>query len=205
MTAQEALVADCCAQAAAIDAIDIPIIDELQCVAELNTIVMDTKATTKSQLANGVQALAKTAACNHEGAVNALNSLCKRMASTNATEDGGSVRTQGMKATPHLTSTISTTPTMAMVTVTPGSILPGNDFRRAASMLHAATALAIGELDAPPASKDAEMNPVNLMAPTIGGCITIVNALKTLLDDRIIKPLQVFMLTSPTTSKTIKS
>jgi hypothetical protein len=128
---------------------------------------MDTKVTTKSQLAIGAQALAKTVARNHEGAVNTLNSLHKRMASTNATEDGGSVRTQGTAATPHSTLTISTTPTMAMATVTPGSILPGNDFTRAASMLHAATALAICELNAPPASKDAKMNPVNLTAPTI--------------------------------------
>jgi hypothetical protein len=59
-------------------------------------------------------------------------------------------------------------------------------------MLHTATALAIHELNAPPASKDAEMNPVNLTAPTIGGRTTIVNALKTLLDDGIIKSLQVF-------------
>jgi hypothetical protein len=97
-----------------------------------------------------------------------------------------------MTATPHSTLTIATTPTMAMAAVTPGSILPGNDFRRAASMLHAATALAIRELNAPPASKDAKMNPVNLTAPTIGGRTTIVNALKTLLDNRIINPLQVF-------------
>ncbi len=192
VTAQEALAVACHAQATAIDAIDIAITDELQCVAELNAINMDTKATTKSQLANGAQALTKTAACNHEGAVNVLNSLHECMASTNATEDGGSVRTQGMMATPRLTSTISTTLMMAMATVTPGSILPGNDFRRAASMLHTATALAIHELNAPPASKDAKMNPVNLTVPMIGGCTTIVNALKTLLDNGIIKPLQIF-------------
>jgi hypothetical protein len=36
------------------------------------------------------------------------------------------------------------------------------------------------------------MDPVDLTAPTIGGRTTIVNAPKTLLDDGIIKPLQVF-------------
>jgi hypothetical protein len=192
VTAQEALAAACQAQAAVIDAIDITITNESQCVAELNTINMDKKVTTKSQLANGAKALAETVACNHEGAVNALNSLRKRMASINATEDRGSVRTQGTTATPRSMSTISTTLTMAMATVTPGSILPGNDFRRAASMLHTATALAIRELNAPPASMDARMNPVNITVPTIGGCTTIVNALKTLLDDKNIKHLQIF-------------
>jgi hypothetical protein len=190
--AQEAITAVQQAQADTIDAINIPITDELQCVEELNAINMDKKATTKSQLANGTQTLTKTATCNNEDAINALNSLCKRMASTNGTEDGGSVRTQGMTATPCLMLTISTTPMMAMETVTPGSILPSNDFRRAASMLHAATALAICELNAPPASMNAQMNPVNLTAPTNGGRTTIVNALKTMLDDGIIKPLQVF-------------
>jgi hypothetical protein len=71
VTAQEALAAACCAQAAAIDAINIAITNESQCVAELNAINMDTKATTKSQLANSAQALAETATRNHEGAVNA--------------------------------------------------------------------------------------------------------------------------------------
>ena len=36
------------------------------------------------------------------------------------------------------------------------------------------------------------MNAINLAEPTIGGCATIISALKALLDNGILKPLLVF-------------
>jgi hypothetical protein len=110
----------------------------------------------------------------------------------NALDDGGSVRTQGTTSMPCSTSTISTTPTVAMVTDTPGSILPGNDFRRASSVLHAKTNAAICNINAPAAGKVVQINAIDLAAPTMGGPATIISVLKALLDGIILKPLLVF-------------
>ena len=68
--------------------------------------------------------------------------------------------------------------------VTPGSILPRNDFRWAASILHDATTAAIREIDHVAAD---EYTPAR-----INGRTTIITMLKTLLDDGIVMPLQIF-------------
>ncbi len=180
------------ARAMAIDTVDVAIVDEAQCIAELNAADMDTVATTKNQLALGAQELFESATRAHKGAVHSLNSLRESTANANAPDDGSSVRTQETTATPHSTSTISTTPTVMMVTVTPGSILPGNDFMRATSVLHAETTAAIRDINAPFDGVDARLKGSILAAPTIGGRAPIISALKTLLDDGIIKPLLIF-------------
>jgi hypothetical protein len=190
--AQEALAASCQAQAAAINAVNIAAANKLQSVAELNAINKNTALATKNQLANGAQTLTELVAWDLDCTIKTLNSLRKHIAHVNAMEDRGSVGTQETTAIPHSTLTISTTPTMAMMTVTPGSILPGNDFVRASSTLHAETDSAIPELNTPPAIKDTKMTAVNITAPSIGGHATIVNVLKMLLDSGIITPLQVF-------------
>ena len=79
-----------------------------------------------------------------------------------------------------------------MTIIIPGSILPGNDFRRASLVLHAATNAAKREINTPAVGEDVQMNAINLADPTIGGCATIISALKALLDNGILKPLLVF-------------
>jgi hypothetical protein len=189
---QEAFAATCQAQAAAIDAVDIATANKLQCVAELNAINKNTAAATKNQLVNNAQTLTKSAAWDLHCAIKTLYSLLKCIAHANATEDGSSIGTQGTTATPCSTSTISTSPTMAMVMANPGSILPRNDFVHALPTLCTETESAICKLNAPPAIKDTKMTAIDLTAPSIGGRATIVRALKMLLDSRIIMPLQVF-------------
>ena len=173
------------ARAAAIDTVDVAVADEAQCVAELNAADMDTAAATKNQLALGAQALFEAAKRANEDAVRALTALRDRTAAVNAPDDEGSVRTHGTTATPRSMLSISTTPTVTLTTtITPGSILPRNDFRRAASLLYDATTAAIRDIDLVAAE---EFTP-----PQISGRATIVNMLKTLLDDGIAMPLQIF-------------
>ncbi|KAL3763565.1 hypothetical protein ACHAW5_008108, partial [Stephanodiscus triporus] len=110
--------------------------------------------------------------------VRALTAIRERTTTANPPDDEGSVRTHGTTATPRSMSSISTTPTVEMATaVTPGSILPRNDFRRAASILHDATTAAIREIDHVAAN---EYTPAR-----INGRTTIITMLKTLLDDGI--------------------
>ena len=61
--------------AMAIDTVDVAIVDEAQCIAELNAADMDTVAATKNQLALGAQELFESATRAHKGAVHSLNSL----------------------------------------------------------------------------------------------------------------------------------
>ena len=161
-------------------------------VVELNAADMDTVATTKNQLALGAQELFESATHAHKGTVHSLNSLRERVANANAPDDESSVRTQETTVMPRSTSTISTIPTVMMAMVTPGSILPGNDFVRATSVLHTETTAAIRDINAPFGGVDAQLNASILVAPTIGGRAPIISALKTLLDDGIIKPLLIF-------------
>jgi len=191
-TAHETLAVARRAHAMAIDTVDVAIADEAQCVAELNAADMDTVATTKNQLALGAQELFESATHGHEGTVHSLNSLCERAANANAPDDESSVRTQETMAMPRSTSTISTTPTAVTATVTPGSIFPGNTFVRGTSVLHTEITAAIRDSNAPFGGVDARLNASILVAPTIGGRAPIISALKTLLDDGIIKPLLIF-------------
>jgi hypothetical protein len=89
---------------------------------------------------------------------------------------------------------LSTTPmvTMAMARVTPGSILPRNDFRRAASLLHHETTAAIRDIVVIATGEDVPRNIPGATTPTIDGQAAIASALQTLLDDGIVTPLQAF-------------
>jgi len=156
------------ARPTAIDTVDVAIADKAQCVAELNAADMDTVAATKNQLTLGTQELFESTTHAHEGAVHSLNSLRECVANANMPDDESSVRTQEMMAMPRSTSTISTTPTVMTATVTPGSILPGNNFVRATSVLHAETTTAIHDINAPVSGVDARLNASILAAPTIG-------------------------------------
>jgi hypothetical protein len=172
MAAHDTLAAARCERAAAIDPIDVAATKKSQCVAELHAADMDTVAAAKSQLATGAQALFESTTCTHADAVYALNALRERTTNANAPDDAeGSVRTYGTTATPRLMSSLSTTPTVAMATatVTPGLILPRNDFRRAASLLHHETNAAIRDIVAIAAGEDVPRNTTDSTTPTIDG------------------------------------
>jgi hypothetical protein len=186
-TMQESLATTCRAQAAAINTVNVAIANKAVLMAELNANDVNKAVMTKSHLVHGAYVLTKTAAQNYQTAVTTLISLCECMASSNAMEDEGSIRTQGTMMTPCSTLTIFITPTMATVMMTPRPIFPGNYFVCTSLLLHAETALALHELNIHPPNKDTTMNIVK-----IGGRTTIINALKRLLDDGIIMPLQVF-------------
>ena len=118
-------------------------------VVELNAADMDTVATTKNQLLLGAQELFESATRAHKGAVHSLNSLREHAANANVPNDGSSIRTQETTVMPRSTSTISTIPTVMMAMVTPGLILPGNDFVQATLVLHTETTAAIRGLTHP--------------------------------------------------------
>jgi len=140
----EALVAACHAQKTAINNVDVTTANEAQCVAELNATDMDTLAAAKNQLALGAKTLLSSATLAYDEAVNVLKSLHERMKNVNTPDkDGSPIRPQGMAMTPHSTLTNSTTPASARTMVTPGSIVPGNEFRQAFLLLHAETTTSI--------------------------------------------------------------
>jgi hypothetical protein len=203
--AHEALATARRVRAAAIDPVDVATADEAQCVAELNAVDKDTTAAAKNQLALSAQGLFETATRAHESAVRALTALRERTTHAN-TPDGedsvrpneataddavGSVRTHDTTATPRSMSSLSTTPTVVTTTamVTPGAILPGNDFRRAASLLHTETHAAIRDIYTFAPDEEA---PTDWTMPTTDGRDAVLSALKTLLTDGIATPLRVF-------------
>ena len=170
MAAHKTLAAARRERAAAIDPIDVAASDESQCVAELHATDMDTAAAAKSKLATSAQALFEAATCTHADAVHTLNALRERTTDANTLDDAeGSVRTYGTTAMPRLMSSLSTTPTVAMTTamVTPGFIIPRNDFRRAASLLHHETNAAIREIVTITADEDVPRKITDSMTPMI--------------------------------------
>jgi hypothetical protein len=196
MAAHETLAAACRERAAAIDPIDVAASDESQCVAELHAADMDTAAAAKSKLATGAQALFEAATRTHADAVHTLNALRERTTNANAPDDAeDSVRTHGTTATPRSMSSLSTTPTVAMTTamVTPGFIIPRNDFRRAASLLHHETNAAIREIVTITADEDVPPRKItDPTAPMIDRRAAVISALKMLLDNGIVTPMRVF-------------
>ena len=195
MAAHETLAAARRERAAAIDPIDVAASDESQCVAELHAADMDTAAAAKSKLTTGAQALFETATRTHADAVHTLNALRERTPNANAPDDAeGSVRTHGTTATPRSMSSLSTTPTVARTTamVTPGFIIPRNDFRRATSLLHHETNAAIREIVTITADDNVPKKITDSMTPMIDRRDAVISALKTLLDSGIVTPMRVF-------------
>ena len=195
MAVHETLAAARRERAAAIDPIDVAASNESQCVAELHAADMDTAAAAKSKLATGAQALFEAATCTHADAVHTLNALRERTTDANTLDDAeGSVRTHGTTATPRSMSSLSTTPTVAMTTamVTRGFIILRNDFRQAASLLHHETNAAIREIVTITADEDVPRKTTDSTTPMIDRRAAVISALKTLLDNGIVMPMQVF-------------
>jgi hypothetical protein len=76
--------------------------------------------------------------------------------------------------------------------VTPGFIIPRNDFRRATSLLHHETNAAIREIVTITADDNVPKKITDSMTPMIDRRDAVISALKTLLDSGIITPLEVF-------------
>ena len=193
-TAHETLALARRAHAAAIDSIDIATTDESLCVAELDAADKDKVATIKRQLALGAKTLLESADHTHAGSVRTLNALCMRMTSANTATDAESDRADRMTMTPTtpMISIYATSPTATTMTpmVTPRS-LPC-PYRNAASMLHRVTTEAIRDIVVTAAGNDSPKNVPEVPRPPNDGRETVINALKTLLDDGIVKPLQMF-------------
>ncbi len=90
---------------------------------------------------------------------------------------------------PHSTSTLSSISTkQGVITQTPGTILPGNSFLHASSLLHRKTTAAIQETNAPTYSADnTPMETTEMATQSIGGWGNIIAALKTLLDHGVVE------------------
>ena len=195
MATHKTLAATCRERAAAIDPINVTASDKSQCIAELHAANMVTVAAAKSKLATGAQALFEAATRTHADAVHTLNALRERTTDANTLDDAeGSVRTHGTTATPRSMSSLSTTPTVAMTTamVTRGFIILRNDFRQAASLLHHETNAAIREIVTITADEDVPRKITDSTTPMINRRAAVISALKMLLDNGIITPMQVF-------------
>jgi hypothetical protein len=105
--------------------------------------------------------------------------------------NGSSMSSYGATTTPHTTSTLSSISTNAgVITPTPGTILSGNPYVRALSLLHRETAAAIREINVPTIStEDTPMESIEMATPSIGGRRNAITALKTLLDRGIVEPI----------------
>jgi hypothetical protein len=185
------------ARASTIDPIKIAKANEMIEVAEVIVSERERAATTKRNIAYGVNAFAERACDKHHTAVNALKKLHDQAAegaSGNMGSSSSSASSQGTMTTPRSTSTISLTPTrMTTATITPGTIIPGNPYVGASSLLHHKTAAALREISIYQESEDTLMELVaNSTKITIGGWAIIITALKALLDQGIVEPIRVF-------------
>jgi hypothetical protein len=108
-------------RATAINPVGVATTNKVVEVMEVTANEMERNATTKGNIAYDASALTERARDNYYAAINALNSLHERGSDNGGSETGNSasIGTQGMTATPHLTLTLSTTPTTAAATRTP--------------------------------------------------------------------------------------
>ena len=167
--------------------------------AEVTLCELDRVATEKGHIAYGANAFNKRACEEYEEAMKTLTNLCERFVRNNdngTPSNGASMSSRGSTTTPRTTtSTLSSVSTNAgIITQTPGTILPGNPYVRASSLLHRETAAAIWEINAPTDSTvDTPMdNMIDMTTPSIGGRMNVITALKTLLDQGIVEPIRQF-------------
>jgi hypothetical protein len=165
--------------------------------AEVTVSKLERATTAKGNIAYGANAFAERACYEHHAAVNALKKLHNQAAegaSGNMRSSSSSVSSQGTMTTPQSTSTISLTPTrMTTATITPGTIIPGNLYVWASSLLHHKTAAALREINIP---REPEDMPMELVADsteiTIGGRAILTSTLKAILDQGIVEPIRLF-------------
>ena len=173
-------------RATVIDPIGIAQADEQVEIAEVTLCELDRVATEKGHIAYGANAFNERACEEYEEAMKTLINLRESISSPN----------DRSSTTPRTTSTLSSISTNAsfMITQTPGTILPGNPYVRASSLLHRETAAAIREINAPTESTDdiPMDNMIDMTTPSIGGRRNVITALKTLLDQGIVEPIRQF-------------
>jgi hypothetical protein len=187
-------------RATVIDPIEIAQADEQVEIAEVTLCELDRVATEKGHIAYGANAFNDRACYEYEEAMKTLTNLRERIARNNdngTPSDGASMSSCGSSTTTPrtTTSTLSSVSTNAgIITQTPGTILPGNPYVRASSLLHRETAAAIWEINAPTNSTDDTPmdNMIDMTTPSIGGRRNVITALKTLLDRGIVEPIRQF-------------
>jgi hypothetical protein len=165
-----------CDLAAAVDEIEIAAANERIMVAEVTYGEVNHAATTKNRIALGANANAITAGGNYEAAVKALKEL---------------------RATTSMTSPSPPSPLapQATTTITPnstGTIIPGNHYVRASSLLWVETNSAIRELQTNPQGDVMMAKEEDTNLTIIGGCEIVLNALRQLLEHGLVVPLQRF-------------
>jgi len=173
------------AQIIAEDPVGIAQADEQFEIAEVTLCELDRVATEKGLIAYGANAFNERACEEYEEAMKMLTNLREKISSPS----------DGSTTTPRTTSTLSSISANAsVITQTPGTILPGNPYVRASSLLHRETAVDIREINAPTDSTDdVPMDTmIDMTTPSIGGRRNIITALKTLLDRGIVEPIRQF-------------
>jgi hypothetical protein len=174
------------ARATIIDPIEIAQANEHVEIAEVTLCEMDRTATKKGHIAYGVNAFDDRAQEEYDTAVKTLANLHKKIISNGnrGPSDGSSMSSHGTTTTPRTTLTLSSISTNAgIITLTPGTILPGNPYVQALSLFHRENAATIQEINAPTNStEDTPMKSIEMANPSIGGRRNIITALKTLLD-----------------------
>ena len=124
----------CRMRATVINPIGIAQANEQVEMAEVTLCKLDRVATEKGHIAYGANAFNERACEEYEEAMKMLTNLREKISSPS----------DGSMTTPRTTSTLSSISTNASVmTLTPGTILPGNPYVRASSLLHRETAAAI--------------------------------------------------------------
>jgi hypothetical protein len=189
----------CRAQVSTINPIKIAKADKMIEVAEVTVSELERAATAKGNIAYGANAFAERACDEPHATVNALKKLHNQAAegaSGNMGSSNSSMSSQGTITTNRSTSTISSTPTrMTTTTITPGTIIPGNPYVRAPSLLHRKTADALMEINIPWEPEDMPMELVaNSTDITSGGQAILISTLKVLLDQGIVEPIRLFCM-----------
>ena len=130
-----------------IDPIEIAQADKQVEFAEITLCELDRVATEKGHIAYWANAFNERACEDYEEAMKTLTNLRERFSRNNnngSPSDGAFMSSRGSTTTPRTTSTLSSISTnTGIITQTPGTILPGNLYVRASSLLHRKTAAAI--------------------------------------------------------------
>ncbi len=163
-------------RSAAVDEIEIAAANEMIMVAEVTYGKINHAAITKNRIALGANTNAIIAGGNYEAAVKALEELWAMTSTTSLSPPSFLAPQATTRITPNSTSTI----------------IPGNHYVRASSLLWAETNSAIWELQTNPQGDVmmAEEDDTNLTI--IGGRAIVLNALRQLLEHGLVVPIQRF-------------
>jgi hypothetical protein len=178
-------------QATLIDQVEIAAaVKELE-MAEVTYSKKEHSATAKGNIAYGANAFAKRACNDFYAATRVLNALCQQQAVPAANQGQASPMVNGPPAKTESHTSPPVAATAVFTLGTNGTILPNNPYVRASFLLHNETTVALHDTMAPP--QDEVMGNIESDAATIiGGWTVVLAAMKTLMEQGIIGPLQQF-------------